>query len=386
MYWDATPLTVTTKIIIFSVEDPYKPLFAPLTRRGFESQDIWYHWYWFVLTHWSVLKLVHSKNWCFLHIHHQKYIKATWALMIPLQLSIRTWNVWAVSAISYQQTFTEGQFLMRFFQGFLQTLHLDMDKNEGKSGTRECSKINFWSRVVLDPHPYIYNAKTPLNAGLYNLWLISNLWNGTDQCGNHWSQAGLHDFMQCLLMLRMLIVYPACLLFPTKILRKREKPERKIISLFLSFFLSFLLSFFLAFFSLSLDTSGWLGPSSELHVSYGKTVMWLVDNLWEAGVLPDLKRKNKVFLLFLRGPSTGVAPPYLKLSPGICCSPTWMTYGQSSVHGEVTSLSRVSFYSISSAVAAPWTNLPQGIVLGWAPIGSAAMATLQPSQYYFDHT
>lgn len=252
-----------------SVEDPYKPLFAPLTRRGFESQDIWYHWYWFVLTHWSVVKLVYSKNWCFLHIHHQKYIKATWALMIPLQLSIRTWNVWAVSAISYQQTFTEGQFLMRFFQGFLQTLHLDMDKNEGKSGTRECSKINFWSRVVLDPHPYIYDAKTPLNASFYNLWLISNLWNGTDQCGNRWSQAGLHDFMQCLLMLRMLIVYSACLLFPTKILRKREKPERKIISSFLSFFLAFLL----AFFSLSLDTSGWLGPSSELHVSYGKTVM-----------------------------------------------------------------------------------------------------------------
>ncbi len=39
---------------------------------------------------------------------------------------------------------------------------------------------------------------------------------------------------------------------------------------------------------------------------------------------------------------------------------------------------------------APWTNLPQGIalsiVLGWAPIGFAVMATPRPSQYYFGHT
>ena len=42
---------------------------------------------------------------------------------------------------------------------------------------------------------------------------------------------------------------------------------------------------------------------------------------------------------------------------------------------------------IGFAVAAPCTNLPEGIllgiVLGWAPIGFAAMATPQPSQYYF---
>ena len=38
----------------------------------------------------------------------------------------------------------------------------------------------------------------------------------------------------------------------------------------------------------------------------------------------------------------------------------------------------------------PWTNLPEGIVLGivlgWAPIGFAVMATPRPSQYYFGHT
>ena len=42
------------------------------------------------------------------------------------------------------------------------------------------------------------------------------------------------------------------------------------------------------------------------------------------------------------------------------------------------------------AVAAPWTNLPQGIVLGivlgWTPIGFAVMATPRPSQYYFGRT
>jgi len=41
-------------------------------------------------------------------------------------------------------------------------------------------------------------------------------------------------------------------------------------------------------------------------------------------------------------------------------------------------------------VAAPCTNLPDGIVLGivlgWAPTGFAAMATPRPSQYYFGHT
>ena len=40
-------------------------------------------------------------------------------------------------------------------------------------------------------------------------------------------------------------------------------------------------------------------------------------------------------------------------------------------------------------VAAPCTNLPEGIVLGivlgWAPIGFLAMATPRPSQYYFGH-
>ena len=45
---------------------------------------------------------------------------------------------------------------------------------------------------------------------------------------------------------------------------------------------------------------------------------------------------------------------------------------------------------IGFAVAAPGENLPEGIgldiVLGWAPIGFAAMATPRPSQYYFGHT
>ena len=40
---------------------------------------------------------------------------------------------------------------------------------------------------------------------------------------------------------------------------------------------------------------------------------------------------------------------------------------------------------IGFAVAAPCTNLPEGIVSGWAPIGFAAMATPRPSQYDFGH-
>ena len=52
---------------------------------------------------------------------------------------------------------------------------------------------------------------------------------------------------------------------------------------------------------------------------------------------------------------------------------------------------KVGWAPIGFAVAAPWTNLPQGIVLGivlgWAPIGFAAMVTPRPSQYYyFGHT
>ena len=45
----------------------------------------------------------------------------------------------------------------------------------------------------------------------------------------------------------------------------------------------------------------------------------------------------------------------------------------------------VGWAPIGFAVAAPCTNLPEGIVLGWAPIGFAAMATPRPSQYYFGH-
>ena len=56
------------------------------------------------------------------------------------------------------------------------------------------------------------------------------------------------------------------------------------------------------------------------------------------------------------------------------------------VHGDGTFLSRVGPYR----VAAPSANLPEGIVLGivlgWAPIGFAAVATPRPSQYYFGHT
>ena len=51
---------------------------------------------------------------------------------------------------------------------------------------------------------------------------------------------------------------------------------------------------------------------------------------------------------------------------------------------------KVGWAPIGFAVAAPCTNLPEGIVLGivlgWAPIGFAAMATPRPSQYYFGHT
>ena len=47
---------------------------------------------------------------------------------------------------------------------------------------------------------------------------------------------------------------------------------------------------------------------------------------------------------------------------------------------------KVGWAPIGFAVAAPWTNLPQGIVLGWAPIGFAVMVTPRPSQYYFGHT
>ena len=46
----------------------------------------------------------------------------------------------------------------------------------------------------------------------------------------------------------------------------------------------------------------------------------------------------------------------------------------------------VGWAHIGVAVAARCTNPPEGIVLGWAPIGFAAMATPRPSQYYFGHT
>ncbi len=51
---------------------------------------------------------------------------------------------------------------------------------------------------------------------------------------------------------------------------------------------------------------------------------------------------------------------------------------------------KVGWAPIGFAVAAHWTNLPQGIVLGivlgWAPIGFAVKATPRLSQYYFGHT
>ena len=51
---------------------------------------------------------------------------------------------------------------------------------------------------------------------------------------------------------------------------------------------------------------------------------------------------------------------------------------------------KVGWAPIDFAVATPWANLPHGIVSGivlaWAPIGLAVMATLWPSQYYFGHT
>ena len=54
------------------------------------------------------------------------------------------------------------------------------------------------------------------------------------------------------------------------------------------------------------------------------------------------------------------------------------------VHGEGTSLSRVG-PKIGFVVAAPWTNLPQCIVFGWAWIGFAVMAN-SPYPYHFGHT
>ena len=51
---------------------------------------------------------------------------------------------------------------------------------------------------------------------------------------------------------------------------------------------------------------------------------------------------------------------------------------------------KVGWACIGFAVAAPCTNLCEGIVLGivlgWPPIGFAAMAAPRPSQYYFGHT
>ena len=51
---------------------------------------------------------------------------------------------------------------------------------------------------------------------------------------------------------------------------------------------------------------------------------------------------------------------------------------------------KVGWAPIGFAVAAPWANLPEGIVLGivlgWAPIGFAGIPTPGPSQYYFGHT
>ena len=55
-----------------------------------------------------------------------------------------------------------------------------------------------------------------------------------------------------------------------------------------------------------------------------------------------------------------------------------MSCGQNLVHGEGT-YPEVGSAPIGFAVPEPWTNLPQGIVLGivlgWAPIGFAVMAT-----------
>ena len=65
-----------------------------------------------------------------------------------------------------------------------------------------------------------------------------------------------------------------------------------------------------------------------------------------------------------------------------------MSYGQNLVHGEGTSLSRVGPYRFCSGgtLDKPSEGIVFGIVLGWAPIGFAVMATPRPSQYYFGHT
>ena len=55
-----------------------------------------------------------------------------------------------------------------------------------------------------------------------------------------------------------------------------------------------------------------------------------------------------------------------------------MSYGQNLVHGERT-LSVLQWRHLGQGIV--W-----GIVLGWAPIGFAVMATPRPSQYYFGHT
>ena len=52
-----------------------------------------------------------------------------------------------------------------------------------------------------------------------------------------------------------------------------------------------------------------------------------------------------------------------------------MSYGQNLVRG------------VPGHPQVGWApNLPQGVVLGWVPIGFAVMATRRPSQNYFGHT
>ena len=69
------------------------------------------------------------------------------------------------------------------------------------------------------------------------------------------------------------------------------------------------------------------------------------------------------------------------LDPGNCrIYMSYGSYGQNLVHGKATSLSRVDPYLFCSG--APWTNLPQGIVLGGVSSGLAVMTTLRSSQCY----
>ncbi len=65
-----------------------------------------------------------------------------------------------------------------------------------------------------------------------------------------------------------------------------------------------------------------------------------------------------------------------------------MSSGQNLVRGEGISLSRVGPYRFCSGgtLDKPSKGYCLGIVLGWALVGFADVATPRPSQYYFGHT